>query len=408
RTTNNTSAISDLASGRIGLVRQDSGTSMITIGASTGGTMVNVAGTSGNRQVVGVALSGQTDAAATVGQIKGLTSALGGNASVAADGTVTNPTYTVQGGTQNNVGDALGALDGAINEVKTANQSLSDAAVQYDKNIDGSVNKDQVTLGGGANGTTLTNVKDGTLASNSKDAVNGGQLFTTNQQVSTNTSDISTLSTQINSGSVGLVQQDSSTKAITVAANTGGTSINVSGTDGNRTISGVEAGSVNATSNDAINGGQLYAANTNVANALGGGSKVDSSGNVTAPSYDVAGDSYNNVGSALQAVDTASLTRFDALNGKLDQAFGYTNDRIDKVEREANAGIAAALSLESAPFVPGKLTYAVGAGFHGGENAVGASLRRTSDNGRWSLTGGVATASEGGASARVGISGVIN
>src|SRR5690606_13097493 len=115
-----------------------------------------------------------------------------------------------------------------------------------------------------------------------------------------------------------------------------------------------------------------------------------------------------NVGSALQAVDNASTTRFDALNNKFDQAFYYTNERISKVEKQANAGIAAALSLESAPFVPGKFTYSVGAGFHGGENAVGATLRRTSDSGRWSLTGGVAAASEGGASARVGISGIID
>jgi len=92
----------------------------------------------------------------------------------------------------------------------------------------------------------------------------------------------------------------------------------------------------------------------------------------------------------------------------MNQAFYYTNERIDDVEKQANAGIAAALSLESAPFVPGKITYAVGAGYHRGENAIGGSLRRTSDNGRWSLTGGIATDSEGGASARVGISGVIN
>lgn len=77
----------------------------------------------------------------------------------------------------------------------------------------------------------------------------------------------------------------------------------------------------------------------------------------------------------------------------MEQAFYITNERIDRVEKRANAGIAAALSMEPAPFVAGKFTYSVGVGFHGGENAVGATLRRTSDSGRWSLTGDIAAAS---------------
>ncbi|KCZ02748.1 YadA-like family protein, partial [Acinetobacter baumannii] len=52
--------------------------------------------------------------------------------------------------------------------------------------------------------------------------------------------------------------------------------------------------------------------------------------------------------------------------------------------------------------------FSVGAAYHGGENAVGVTLRKTSDNGRWSITGGVAAASQGEPSVRVGISGVIN
>lgn len=174
------------------------------------------------------------------------------------------------------------------------------------------------------------------------------------------------------------------------------------------TITNVKAGAVSSTSSEAINGAQLNAANTIVANALGGGSKVDDKGNVTAPTYEIAGDKYNDVGSALKAADVASLTRFDSVNNRIDEAFGYTNDRIDSVERQANAGIAAALSLESAPYIPGKFTYSIGAGYHRGENAIGGSLRRTADSGRWSITGGVATDSEGGASGRIGLSGVIN
>lgn len=58
---------------------------------------------------------------------------------------------------------------------------LSDSVVHYDRNVDGTVNKGAVTLGGGASGTKLTNVTDGQIHSNSKDAINGSQLNTTNQ-----------------------------------------------------------------------------------------------------------------------------------------------------------------------------------------------------------------------------------
>ncbi|MFZ2554162.1 YadA-like family protein, partial [Psychrobacter urativorans] len=323
-------------------------------------------------------------------------------------GQVTAPNYKVQGGAQNNVGDALDTLDGAINNIKAANESLSNSAVQYDKNADGSINKDRVTLGGGADGTTLTNVKNGKVAKGSKDAITGDQLFQTEQRVESNTTDINNLKNDINNGGVGLVKQDAITQEIKVAADKGGNSVNMSGTAGDRTVSGVKAGAVTAKSNEAVNGSQLHAANTNISNALGGGSKVDASGNITAPSYSVAGEAYTDVGSALAAVDSASLKRFDSLNSRIDDAFYYTNDRIDEVEKQGNAGIAAALSLESAPYIPGKFTYSIGAGYHRGENAIGGSLRRTADSGRWSLTGGVATDSEGGASARIGISGVIN
>ncbi|WP_151708372.1 hypothetical protein, partial [Acinetobacter junii] len=41
-------------------------------------------------------------------------------------------------------------------------------------------------------GTTLTNVKAGDVSATSTDAVNGSQLFTTNQKVDQNTTNIAT------------------------------------------------------------------------------------------------------------------------------------------------------------------------------------------------------------------------
>ena len=65
-------------------------------------------------------------------------------------------------------------------------QNLSDNAVQYDKDT----NKTKVTLGGGKDGTTITNVKDGALNDNSTDAVNGRQLNAVQKQVTNNTNEI--------------------------------------------------------------------------------------------------------------------------------------------------------------------------------------------------------------------------
>ena len=263
-----------------------------------------------------------------------------------------------------------------------------------------------------ANGTTISNVKDGAVTQGSKDAVNGGQLWNVQQQVDQNSTDISNIKNDINNGTVGLVQQAGKDATVTVAKDTGGTSVSVAGTDGNRVVTGVKDGAVNATSKDAVNGSQLNTTNQAVVNYLGGGAGYDNiTGSFTAPTYNVGDSKYNNVGGAIDALnqaDQALNSKIDNVSNKLDNAFRITNNRIDDVEKKANAGIAAAMALESAPYIAGKYTYAAGAAYHGGENAVGVTLRKTADNGRWSITGGVAAASQGDPSVRIGISGVID
>ena len=70
---------------------------------------------------------------------------------------------------------------------------------------------------------------------------------------------------------------------------------------------------------DAVNLSQLKSNAQSVATALGGGATVNPDGTVTAPSYTVQGNTYNNVGGALGAVDTNitnlqnSLTKGHAL-----------------------------------------------------------------------------------------------
>ncbi|MFK4048370.1 trimeric autotransporter adhesin Ata [Acinetobacter venetianus] len=302
-----------------------------------------------------------------------------------------------------------GQLDTAISNVNNNVNELANNAVKYDD-----ANKDKITLGG-ANGTTISNVKDGEVAQGSKDAVNGGQLWNVQQQVNQNTSDISNIQTNIdniNSGKSGLVQQQTPNGEITVGKDTGGTTVNVAGKDGDRVVTGVKDGAIKADSKDAVNGSQLNTTNQKIAEYLGGGAGYDNiTQSFTNPTYNVGGKDYNNVGGAVDALnkaDQALNTKIDNVSNRLEQAFYSTNQRIDDVEKRANAGIAAAMALEAAPFVPGKYTYAAGASYHGGENAVGVTLRKTADNGRWSITGGVAAASQGDPSVRIGISGVID
>ena len=208
------------------------------------------------------------------------------------------------------------------------------------------------------------------------------------------------------------MQQQTQGGDITVGKDVGGTTLNVSGTQGDRVVTGVKDGAINATSKDAVNGSQLNVTNNKVAEFLGGGAGYNNITNsFTNPTYKVDGKDYNNVGGAVDALnkaDQALGNRITNLGDRLEQAFTETNQRIDGIEKKANAGIAAAMALEAAPFVAGKFTYAAGASYHGGENAIGMTLRKTADNGRWSITGGVAAASQGDPSVRIGISGVID
>lgn len=78
---------------------------------------------------------------------------------------------------------------------------------------------------------------------------------------------------------------------------------------------------------------------------LGGGSTYNpATGAISAPSYQIAGDSYSNVGAAFAAVD-------DQLS-MLDTRIGALSDATDLGFKQANGGIAAALALGGTMIVP--------------------------------------------------------
>ncbi|HEL4102491.1 TPA: YadA-like family protein [Stenotrophomonas maltophilia] len=136
------------------------------------------------RRLVNVARGTADHNATTVSQFKDSLATLGGGAGMDGNGNIIAPTYTVQGGTQNTVEDALTALDGAVITAgrradKVEGQLSSIFQDSPSARADG---MSQIALNG-VNGMVLTNLADGRVAPGSRDAVNGGQLHSMQQQL---------------------------------------------------------------------------------------------------------------------------------------------------------------------------------------------------------------------------------
>ncbi|WP_166735275.1 YadA family autotransporter adhesin [Serratia fonticola] len=337
----NTASITNLTSGTAGLVKQDATTKAITVAADKAGTSVDLSGTDGSRTLKGVkagTLSSTSTEAVNGSQLfatntkvsglgSGIASALGGGAAYnASTGAWTAPSYSIQGTSYSNIGDAFGGVDSSLTTLTDGISKGTTGVVQRTSEN----NVATLTAAGGTvdkpgEAQKLTNLAAGDLNANSKDAVNGSQLFATNSNVTANTTSIAdnTASiTNLTSGTAGLVKQDATTKAITVAADKAGTSVDLSGTDGSRTLKGVKAGTLSSTSTEAVNGSQLFATNTKVsglgsgiASALGGGAAYNAStGAWTAPSYSIQGTSYSNIGDAFGGVDSSLTTLTDGIS----------------------------------------------------------------------------------------------
>ena len=100
---------------------------------------------------------------------------------------------------------------------KTELNKVKDRSVKYD----GETDKDTVTLEG-ANGTKITNLKDGNVAAGSKDAVNGGQLHQVKQDLG---DQITNTKNDLNN-KIDTTKQDLIDKGLKFDANTGGEKTN--------------------------------------------------------------------------------------------------------------------------------------------------------------------------------------
>ncbi|WP_142418063.1 ESPR-type extended signal peptide-containing protein [Citrobacter braakii] len=211
------------------------GTSSVALG--TGSTAlednsVAVGNSTTQRQITYVAKgdinSSSTDAV-TGAQIHSLSQSvanrLGGGASVNSDGTVNAPLYEVGTGIYNNVGSALSALNTSIINTGASVAGLTEDALLW--------NDSTSAFSANHAGSTskITNLAAGTLVADSTDAVNGSQLFDTNEKVDQNTTDIATNTDSINQNTADITANTDSINQNTtdIAANT--TSINQNTTD---------------------------------------------------------------------------------------------------------------------------------------------------------------------------------
>ncbi len=338
----NTTAITNLTNGTVGIVQQAAAGANLTVGKDNDGAAVDFTNNAAaSRKLIGVA-NGAVDATSNeaingsqlYGTAKSVADGLGGGATVNPDGTISAPSYSVGGTTATNVGDAITNIDGRTTTNTTAITNLTNGTVGIVQQAAAGAN---LTVGKDNDGAAvdftnnaaasrkLVGVANGTVDATSNEAINGSQLFDTNTNVATNTTAISNLDgrvttnegniTTINTrldgladGTVGLVTYDDASGTVKVAAAKGGSTVDFAGVDATgvataRTLTNVAAGAVSATSAEAVNGSQLHGTAQSVADGLGGGSVVNTDGTISAPSYSVGGTTTNNVGDALSNID---------------------------------------------------------------------------------------------------------
>ncbi len=186
--------------------------------------------------------------------------ALGGNAVVNTDGSITTPTYAIAGGSYNNVGDALEAIDTTL-----------DDALLWDETANGGNGAFSAAHGKDKTASVITNVANGAVSATSSDAINGSQLYSTNKYIA----DALGGDAEVNAD--GTITAPTYTIANTDYNNVGEAldaldnnallwdedagAYNASH-DGNASkITNVAAGDLSTTSTDAVNGSQLNATN---------------------------------------------------------------------------------------------------------------------------------------------------
>ena len=196
-----------------------------------------------------------------------------------SDGTLKAPTFYLQSGQYNNVGEALQSIDNNTLHWDEKNKKYSASHTVF--NADGTTRSVQAQ-------SIITNVADGTISDSSFDAVNGSQLKATQDDVDANTTSITNLSNDVAGNTTNITNLQDAVDGLGDDAlqwDSGKTAFSAKhGANATSKITNVTAGDLTAGSTDAVNGSQLKATQDNVdANTT----------SITNLSNDVAGNTTN-------------------------------------------------------------------------------------------------------------------
>ncbi|MDG9940661.1 ESPR-type extended signal peptide-containing protein [Stenotrophomonas maltophilia] len=309
----------------------------VTLGAGTGTTTIgNLAGgavTAGSLEAVNGGQLAATNAA--------IASFFGGRAAFdPASGAFTAPLFEISTistggaiakGLYENATDAFAAVDGSLVNLNTQITDIRNGGTKYLRvNSTGTealaTGADSIAVGTNARATAANSIAVG--AGSLADRANsvsigaaGAERQVTNMAAGTAATDAVNLG-QLQASEQGALRYDLNGDG---SVNYASATLGQSGTA--TTLRNLGPGQVSATSSEAINGAQLFAANQAVATHLGGGAAVNASGVLTAPTYSinnvaangtVTKGSYNDVGTAFDAVSN-SLANVADQTGEIDK-----------------------------------------------------------------------------------------
>ncbi|KRG51947.1 ESPR-type extended signal peptide-containing protein [Stenotrophomonas beteli] len=309
----------------------------VTLGAGTGTTTIgNLAAgavTAGSLEAVN---GGQLAATNTA-----IASFFGGRAAFdPASGAFTAPLFEISTisttgaiaqGLYENATDAFAAVDGSLVNLNTQITDIRNGGTKYLRvNSTGTealaTGADSIAVGTNARATAANSIAVG--AGSLADRANsvsigaaGAERQVTHLAAGTAATDAVNLG-QLQASEQGALRYDLNGDG---SVNYASATLGQSGTA--TTLRNLGPGQVSATSSEAINGAQLFAANQAVATHLGGGAAVNASGVLTAPTYtlnniaangSISQGSYNDVGTAFDAVSN-SLANVADQTGEIDK-----------------------------------------------------------------------------------------
>ena len=258
-------------------------------------------------------------------------------------------------------------------------------------------------------GNKVTNVADGDLNANSKDAVNGSQLYATNQNVANNAATIAkginfggttgsnnyALSDTIN------VKGDSNIISETVA---GGAQLKLADEISVKTVNadtfkagdtvmnndGVKVGDKVALNKDGLTAGNTVVNNDGVTIAAPTENNPNNQVKLSPVGLNNGGQRITNVAPGKDGTDAANVNQLIGLGTEL-------QNNINQVGKKAYAGVAGAIAQGSIPQVtrPGATGIGVGSGYYGGQSAMAIGVSAMSDGGNWIVKGNFSANTDG-------------